>query len=103
MIDMIQEKLLDREYYLSYTIGCIQELGIMVLYAILYNLKLIEYVRAGKYLFWGSGYLFLLIIFIFPAINILLKKYRYILGNAIGFAIYFFVFIPIGVFIGGGH
>ena len=99
---MILEKLIEKKY-IGYTIGCIQEAGIMLFYAILYSFLLIEYVREGKYLFWGSGYLFIVIILIFPVINLLSKKYKNLIGNAIGFGIYFFVFVPVGIFLGGGH
>ncbi len=99
---MLLEKIIEKKY-LGYTIGCIQQAGILILYAILYNLVLIHYVREGKYTFFGSNYMLIILISIFPIANVLVRKFKNLIGNAIGFALYCIVLIPIGVLIGGGH
>ncbi len=97
---MILEKLLEKKY-LAFTVGCVQEMGIVAIFGILYDAIFIEYVREGKYTFLGSGYLFMVILAIFPIINLALKKHKTAIGNSIGVVVWFLIILPFFMLIGG--
>ena len=89
--------------YFPVLIGVVESTAVLLSYLLIYNFYLIDLVRSGQKMFWDNDFFFLVLVSIFPFFNLFSKRYKILMGNLIGFLIYLFVLIPIGILFSGGH